>query len=89
VDLSFWPVTYVILGGLGTLAGPVIGTIALTAIWEGLKLAGLTFGRYVIIGVLLILVIIFLPKGLVDLPYEIRKRWNSWKNKRGRVEMIV
>jgi branched-chain amino acid transport system permease protein len=88
VDLSFWPVTYVILGGLGTLAGPVIGTIALTVIWEGLKLAGFTFGRYVIIGVLLILVIIFLPKGLVDLPYEIRKRWNSWKNKRGRVEII-
>jgi branched-chain amino acid transport system permease protein len=89
VDLSFWPVTYVILGGLGTLAGPVIGTIALTFIWEGLKLAGLTFGRYVIIGVLLILVIIFLPKGLVDLPNEIQKRWNSWKNKRGRVETIV
>jgi branched-chain amino acid transport system permease protein len=89
VDLSFWPVTYVILGGLGTLAGPVIGTIALTVIWEGLKMAGLTFGRYVIIGVLLILVIIFLPKGLVDLPHEIQKRWNSWKNKRGRVEMIV
>jgi branched-chain amino acid transport system permease protein len=89
VDLSFWPVTYVILGGLGTLAGPVIGTIALTFIWEGLKLAGLTFGRYVIIGVLLILVIIFLPKGLVALPDEIQKRWTSWKNKRGRAEMIV
>ncbi|MGD1004868.1 MAG: branched-chain amino acid ABC transporter permease [Methanoregulaceae archaeon] len=74
VDLSFWPVIYVIFGGLGTLAGPVIGTIVLTIIWEGLKLLGLTFGRYIIIGVLLIIVIIFLPKGLVDLPYEIRKR---------------
>jgi branched-chain amino acid transport system permease protein len=89
VDLSFWPVTYVIFGGLGTLAGPIVGTIVLTIIWDGLKMFGLTFGRYIIIGVLLIMVIIFLPKGLVALPDEIQKRWTSWKNKRGRAEMIV
>ena len=79
VDLSFWPVTYVILGGLCTLAGPIIGTVVLTIIWEGLKMAGLTFGRYVIVGVLLILVIIFLPKGLVDLPNQMNKWWKHYK----------
>jgi branched-chain amino acid transport system permease protein len=72
VDNSFWPITYVILGGLGTLAGPVIGTIVLAVIWEGLKATGLTFGRYVIVGFMLILTIIFLPKGLVNLPEKIR-----------------
>jgi len=80
VDLSFLPVTYVILGGLCTLAGPVIGTIALTILWEGLKMAGLTFSRYVIVGILLILVIIFLPKGLVDLPNQVHKKWKHYKN---------
>ena len=79
VDLSFWPVTYVIFGGLGTLAGPIIGTLVLTIIWEGLKMAGLTFSRYVIIGILLILVIIFLPKGLVDLP---DRMCNWWKDRK-------
>ena len=79
VDLSFWPVTYVILGGLGTLAGPIVGTVVLTIIWEGLKMAGLTFGRYVIVGVLLILVIIFLPKGLVDLPSRLQEWWKARK----------
>jgi branched-chain amino acid transport system permease protein len=73
VENSFWPVTYVILGGLGTLAGPVVGTIALTIIWEGLKATGLTFGRYVIVGVLLILAIIFLPRGLVSLPEQVQE----------------
>ena len=82
VDMSFWPITYVIFGGLGTLAGPIVGTIVLTIIWDGLKLFGLTFGRYIIVGVLLILVIIFLPKGLVDLPNEIQKRWNARREKR-------
>jgi branched-chain amino acid transport system permease protein len=72
VENSFWPITYVILGGLGTLAGPVIGTIVLTVIWEGLKTTGLTFGRYVIVGFILILTIIFLPRGLVSVPEKIR-----------------
>ena len=73
VDNSFWPITYVILGGLGTLAGPIVGTIALTIIWEGLKATGLTFGRYVIVGVMLILAIIFLPRGLVSLPEQVQE----------------
>jgi len=84
VDNSFWPVTYVILGGLGTLAGPVIGTIVLTIIWEGLKATGLTFGRYVIVGIMLILAIIFLPRGLVSLPEQIQ----VWLKKRRRKEPL-
>ena len=80
VDLSFWPVTYVIFGGLGTLAGPIVGTIVLTVMWDGLKMAGLTFARYIIVGLLLILVIIFLPKGLVDLPYQLQK-WSKARKK--------
>ena len=80
VDNSFWPITFVILGGLGTLAGPVIGTVVLTIIWEGLKATGLTFGRYVIVGFILILTIIFLPKGLVNLP----ERLQVWLKERGR-----
>ncbi len=82
VDNSFWPITFVILGGLGTLAGPVIGTIVLTIIWEGLKATGLTFGRYVIVGFILILTIIFLPKGLVNLPERLQVWWKG----RGRKE---
>jgi branched-chain amino acid transport system permease protein len=83
VENSFWPITYVILGGLGTLAGPVVGTIVLTVIWEGLKETGLTFGRYVIVGFILILTIIFLPKGLVSLPERIRTWRERWKKSTG------
>ena len=84
VDNSFWPITYVILGGLGTLAGPVVGTIILSVIWEGLKATGLTFGRYVIVGVILILTIIFLPRGIVSLPDEVQE----WLKKRRRKEPL-
>lgn len=84
VENSFWPVTYVILGGLGTLTGPIVGTVALTIIWEGLKATGLTFGRYVIVGVLLILAIIFLPRGLVSLPEQVKE----WLKRRRRKEPV-
>ncbi|HMA05110.1 MAG TPA: branched-chain amino acid ABC transporter permease [Methanomicrobiales archaeon] len=75
-ETSFWPVIYSIFGGLGTISGPVIGTVVLTVIWEGLKGLGLTFERFVVIGVLLIVVVIFLPRGLVSLPEEFR-RWRE------------
>ncbi|HPC55208.1 MAG TPA: branched-chain amino acid ABC transporter permease [Methanolinea sp.] len=75
IDLSFWPIIYSITGGLGTLAGPVIGTIVVTLLWDGLNVLGLTYGRFIIIGVLLVLIIIFLPRGLVSLPEEIGKKW--------------
>ena len=36
-DISFWPIIYSIAGGLGTLAGPIVGTLAVTVLWEGLR----------------------------------------------------
>lgn len=74
IDLSFWPIIYSITGGLGTLAGPVIGTIVVTLLWDGLNVLGFTYLRFIIIGILLVLIIIFLPRGLVSLPAELRKR---------------
>ncbi|HOT02643.1 MAG TPA: branched-chain amino acid ABC transporter permease [Methanolinea sp.] len=74
IDLSFWPIIYSITGGLGTLSGPIVGTIVVTLLWDGLNALGLTYARFIIIGVLLVLIIIFLPRGLVSLPEEIRKR---------------
>jgi branched-chain amino acid transport system permease protein len=78
-EISFWPVIYSIFGGLGTIIGPIIGTVILTVVWEGLKGFGLTYARFIIIGALLILVVIFLPRGLVSLPEEIRRRRESGK----------
>ena len=79
-DISFWPMIYSICGGLGTLAGRIVGTIAVTMLWEGLRGLGLTYARFVIIGLLLILTVIFLPNGLVSLP----RRLQEWRRRRER-----
>ena len=78
-DISFWPIVYSISGGLGTLAGPIVGTVAVTLLWVGLRGLGLTYARFVIIGLLLILTVIFLPNGLVSLP----RRLQEWRRRDG------
>ncbi|MDI6720111.1 MAG: branched-chain amino acid ABC transporter permease [Methanomicrobiales archaeon] len=82
VDLSFWPVIYTIFGGLGTIAGPILGTVVITVLWDALKDLGLTYERYIVIGAVLVFSVIFLPKGLVSLPEAI----SAWRRRRrGRV----
>jgi branched-chain amino acid transport system permease protein len=87
VDISFWPIIYTISGGLGTLAGPVIGTVVITLLWDGLQTLGLTYARFIIIGVVLILVVLFLPRGLVSLPDELKKRIPGWKLRLDKLRM--
>ena len=81
VDISFWPIIYSISGGLGTLAGPIIGTVVITLLWDGLHTLGLTYARFIIIGILLILIIIFLPRGLISLPERLEGLFRKYMKK--------
>lgn len=67
----------VVIGGSGTILGPTIGSFLIIPITEilrmtlGASMPGLHLFLY---GILLILCIIFLPKGIVSLPGVIRAR---------------
>jgi branched-chain amino acid transport system permease protein len=74
IELSFWPIIYSISGGLGTIEGPIIGTIAVTVLWDGLRVLGLTYERFIIIGLMLILIVIFLPRGLISIIGKFEKK---------------
>ena len=73
MDISFWPIIYSISGGLFTIGGPILGTIVITFIWEILRTFGLMYERFILIGVILILIVIFLPRGLVSIPEKIKR----------------
>jgi branched-chain amino acid transport system permease protein len=66
-DASFWislnAILFVVVGGAGTLAGPIVGAFVMTTAPETLRL----FEEYrlLIFGVLLIVVIMFFPSGIV------------------------
>jgi branched-chain amino acid transport system permease protein len=55
-------VAYLIVGGAGTMAGPIIGTLVLMAIPEVLQV--MPYLKTLINGVILMLFIIFLPNGM-------------------------
>jgi branched-chain amino acid transport system permease protein len=75
-DTSFWvsfnTILYVIVGGSGTLAGPVVGAFLMTLIPEVLRF--LADFRLIFYAIALILTVIFFPKGIVSMPSLIKKK---------------
>jgi branched-chain amino acid transport system permease protein len=68
--------TMAVLGGIGSLAGPVLGASILTILPESLR----AFGdfRLVLNGIILVLIVLFLPKGLWD-----PARMRQWFGRKG------
>ena len=69
---SFTILSMVIVGGMGTLIGPVFGAILLTLLPELLR--GIGDLRLVVYGVSLTLVVLFMPGGLVQAAQLIRAK---------------
>ena len=69
---SFTILSMVIVGGMGTLIGPVFGAILLTLLPELLR--GIGDLRLVVFGVALTLVVLFMPGGLVQAAQLVRAK---------------
>ena len=62
---------YVMVGGLGSFWGPMVGTVLLTGLGEQLFAAG--YYKSLVYAVVLLVVILALPGGLVSLPRVLRR----------------
>ena len=67
LDVTFEQLLNLVIGGIGTIAGPLLGTLVLTAISEILKdvLQNGQQYRFLFFGPLLVLLVIFFPRGIV------------------------
>ena len=73
--LSIKPVVMVLLGGIGTLFGPVIGAVILLALEELVWRNFLTV-HAAALGVIVVLLVLFLPNGLLALEArDLAARW--------------
>lgn len=70
---------YAVLGGTGTWIGPIIGGMTLGALPEVLRFSDQYRG--VLNGAVLLLVILFLPKGIIGIPEMIRNLFSNDKDK--------
>lgn len=71
IDMSVQMALIAMLGGAATVWGPILGAVVLTFAAEGLK-AYLERAHLFFYGLLLVLVVLFLPGGLVSIS---KKRW--------------
>jgi branched-chain amino acid transport system permease protein len=69
-------VTMLVIGGLGTIWGPVLGTSVLTGLQ--VSLADYPGIQLTILGAILLLIVVFVPGGLVGLIASIRRRVSAW-----------
>jgi len=82
IEQTFNWLIFVLLGGIATLAGPIIGAFVIPVIMEYLQF--LTEYRLIIFGVLLIVVIIYFPRGLMGGFTTLRQRVkNLYAQRRG------
>ncbi|MDQ0269771.1 branched-chain amino acid ABC transporter permease [Cytobacillus purgationiresistens] len=75
--ITFDLLTYMIVGGIGTFAGPIVGTFLIVLLSQNLQF--LQDYRMLIFGPLLTLLIIFSPRGIVGF---ILMQYANWKTKK-------
>lgn len=81
IDLSIQFALYAIIGGMGTAIGPILGATLITPLQIFLRAAFGTSASGIsmlIYGLLLILVVLFMPKGMaVEIGDRIRRKWSQ------------
>ena len=70
--LSEFALVHIIVGGLATVAGPVLGATFLTLLDELLRPTG--YYRVILFGIILLVAVLFLPGGLESIPQKVRAR---------------
>ncbi len=76
-DLLHWSISgefliMVMIGGLGTLVGPIIGGVFFTVLQE--KVSSYVQWYNIVIGVVLVLIVLFVPRGLLGFRHALRRR---------------
>lgn len=74
-----------VMGGMGTMLGPIIGAIVITILPEFLRPIGDFY--YLIFGVILILFIIFLPRGMMGVIRSVQARLKARGSRKGEVRV--
>ena len=73
VQYSIFPLLWVLLGGAGTVIGPLVGTLFMFYLID--LSSGITTAYMLVAGVALVLLTLFAPQGLAG---ELRRRWLRW-----------
>lgn len=69
-------VTMLVVGGLGTVMGPVVGTVVMAFVQA--RLQSWPDARLIVLGLILLVMIVAVPRGIVALAGKYRRRLDDW-----------
>ena len=70
---SIYPLLWTLLGGAGTVLGPLVGTLVMTYVVD--ITSGFTTAYLLVVGAVLVVMILWAPAGIMG---GIRARWAAW-----------
>lgn len=73
IQYSIFPLLWVLLGGLGTVLGPLLGTLLMFYMVD--VSSGYTSSYMLVVGAVLVLLVLWFPKGILG---TLRERWAGW-----------
>jgi branched-chain amino acid transport system permease protein len=77
IELSIDFIAMIVIGGMGSILGSIIGAVILTGMQQ--ILAGLLDLQILIFGIALIVFMIFMPKGISGMIFDLKERFASSK----------
>lgn len=73
IPYSIFPLLWVLVGGVGTQLGPLVGTVLMFYLVD--VSSGYTTAYMIVVGAALVLLVLWFPKGLLG---TLRQRWLRW-----------
>jgi branched-chain amino acid transport system permease protein len=73
IQYSIFPLLWVLLGGLGTTLGPLLGTLLMFYMVD--ISSGYTSSYMLVVGLALVLLVLWFPKGILG---TLREKWVGW-----------
>lgn len=77
ITVTFEMLMYLLVGGIGTMAGPILGTFLIVSVTQSLQF--LEEYRMLIFGPIVVFIMLFYPKGLVGSYFSVKTYFNSRK----------
>jgi len=78
-NYSLYPAVMTLLGGVGTILGPIIGSVTITSLSDFFSV---TLGRYflLILGLILIIIVVLMPDGIMGMVEKAGTKLSAWIN---------
>jgi branched-chain amino acid transport system permease protein len=71
-------VTMIVVGGLGHVSGPVVGTILISLVQQAL--IDHPGAQFTVLGAILLLIVVFFPRGIAHQAAGVQRRVEAWMN---------